>query len=106
LCKEQAKEYLASVQSILSEWTDATKLVTNPIQASIVDTFQAIRRKAETLNPPQCAQFVQTNLVLALDSYISVIWIALTPQASYDKEFGQYIQYFYNVTEAIKKINQ
>ncbi len=73
-CADQAKPALDKMQDIAREWDDANALAGQTPRASLagpIASLQQIRRNAEDIEVPGCAQGVHDSLVGAMDATIT-----------------------------------
>lgn len=72
-CAQQAAPAITQLQSIAREWDDAAKLAdqTPRMQLAVqIASLQAIRRRAQDVQMPECAATAKTALVDAMDNTI------------------------------------
>jgi hypothetical protein len=73
-CGAQSREWLTSINDLLGVWDDANSLASSTPRSSLatqIAELQKIRRDAEKLIPPACAQKVHTNLITYMDHTIT-----------------------------------
>jgi hypothetical protein len=72
-CAEQAAEPLAAIQSAAREWDDANKLAGQTPRSALavqIGALQAVRRKVEDIQVPECAAAMKRALVASMDASI------------------------------------
>ena len=72
-CAEQAKEPLAAIQSAAREWDDANKVAGQTPRSALavqIAALQAVRRKVQDVQVPDCANAAKTALVQSMDASI------------------------------------
>lgn len=77
-CSEQAAEYLDQSQDMLERWDDANAIAGSTARMSLAGPLadlQEIRRDADDLEHPECANEVHDSMInfmdLTIDSYLS-----------------------------------
>lgn len=79
-CYMQAKDYVQSVEDIAAEWDDANELAGSTPRMSLapqIAALQEIRRRAEKLTPPECADKVQSYLIAYMNAQIKMYLVFL-----------------------------
>jgi hypothetical protein len=72
-CATQAQPFLDQIEPIAREWDDAAALAGQTPRMALsaqIEKLQAVRRKAQDLAPPACAQPVKDELVKSMDATI------------------------------------
>lgn len=72
-CAQTAGPFLGQLQGLAREWDDANKLADQTPRASLaaqIQNLQAIRRKVQDLQAPDCAKPAQTDLAASMDAAI------------------------------------
>jgi zinc-ribbon domain len=72
-CSIQSAEYVTNVRKILSEWNDANDIASSTARISLgpaVSKLQDIRREANSLTYPKCANLAQFYLISHMDKVI------------------------------------
>lgn len=72
-CAQQAAAFIAQIEPLQREWDDASTLANTTPRASLsgqIDKLQAIRRKTEDLQAPDCAAAAKQPLVTAMDATV------------------------------------
>jgi len=79
-CAETAGPFITQLQSIAREWDDANKLAGTTPRASLaaqIQNLQAIRRKVQDVQAPECAKKAQTDLIASMDATIEAYLLFL-----------------------------
>lgn len=82
-CAAQSDTFLKDARSVAQEWDDAVRLTSQTPRAALpaqIQNLQSIRRKAQALHAPDCAQAVQTRLAAAMDASIDAYLAFLSQQ--------------------------
>jgi hypothetical protein len=69
-CKRQSATFIGQIEPLAREWDDAVTLANSTQRASLsaqIDKLQALRRRAEDLQAPECAAVVKQHLVDTMD---------------------------------------
>ena len=93
-CKEQAAVLVSQIQPLAREWDDANTLASSTPRSSLsaqIDKLQAMRRKAQDLEAPQCAFLVRQRLIDAMDNTINgyLAFLSQKPESEVNKYFDQ-----------------
>lgn len=93
-CAQQAAPAITQLQSIAREWDDATKLANSTPRASLaaqIGNLQAIRRKTQDVEMPECANAVKAALVASMDSTINgfIAFLGQKPDSEVRGHFEQ-----------------
>lgn len=86
-CADEAAPFLAQIQPLAREWDDANRLASSTPRASLapqIDKLQALRRKAEDLEAPDCAAGIKQPLVATMETTTQAFIAFLGQQAEDD----------------------
>lgn len=92
-CNEQAASFVSDIQPLFQEWTDATTLAGQTPRVALagqIETLQAIRRKAESVAAPSCAQPAHEYLSASMDASINgyLAFLGQQNQRTVDSHFA------------------
>lgn len=93
-CAQTAGPFLTQLQSLAREWDDANKLAGTTPRASLaaqIQNLQAIRRKVQDVQAPECAAQAQKDLVGSMDTTIEayLLFLGQKPDADVKAKFDQ-----------------
>jgi hypothetical protein len=83
-CYEQSKDFVVQLDAILQKWDDTTAIAGQTARMSlpsVIADMQEIRRSADGLDVPSCADTAQIQLTLYMDYYIDA-YLAFLGQES------------------------
>lgn len=91
-CAEQSKDALAAIQSAAREWDDANKLAGQTPRTALagqIAALQAVRRKVEDIQVPECASTMKRALVASMDASIEgyVAFLGQKPESTVQASF-------------------
>jgi len=91
-CQQQSSAFLAEIQPLFQEWTDATTLAGSTPRASLsteIGKLQDIRRRVQAVQAPACAADVRQNLISSMDSSIQAFlaFLGQKPESEYNALF-------------------
>lgn len=72
-CAEQSEEAFVKIQSAAREWDDASKLAGQTPRSALavqIAALQAVRRKVEDIQTPDCATAMKRALIASMDASI------------------------------------
>lgn len=72
-CAEQSAEAFTKIQSAAREWDDANKLAGQTPRSALavqIAALQAVRRKVEDIQTPECAAAMKRALIASMDASI------------------------------------
>lgn len=72
-CRRLAVDYQAQMQPIFDEWQDQTKLAGQTSRTNLppqISTLQTIKRKADAITLPQCAEKAHASLISSMNNTI------------------------------------
>lgn len=93
-CAQQAAPGITQIQSIAQEWDDAFKLANSTPRATLpaqIGNLQAIRRKVQDVQMPECAALVKQRLIDAMDNSINgfIAFLGQKPDTEVKQFFDQ-----------------
>lgn len=93
-CAQTAGPFLTQLQSLAREWDDANKLAGTTPRASLsaqIGNLQAIRRKVQDVQAPECAAQAQKDLTASMDATIEgyLAFLGQKPDADVKAKFDQ-----------------
>jgi hypothetical protein len=108
-CKNQARDYLEQVQSIMAAWDDQVTLANSTGRGSLspaIAAMQQTRRQVDALEYPACAERVQIALILSMESTIDsfIMFMAQEPDEDVQQKMTTASQAMLLAGQAIAEI--
>lgn len=109
-CVQESVAFVAQVEPLAREWDDANKLADSTPRASLpgqIDKLQAIRRRVQDMQAPDCAFPTRKHLIDAMDNTINgyIAFLGQKPDTAvtvYFTQAGRDMDDYKKALEAIK----
>ena len=93
-CASQSEEFLVEIQDINMRWLDAMELADSTSRMSLsgpISDLQLIRRDANKLEPPECAEGAKDALVMHMDYVLDgfLLFMAQEPDEDISAQFSE-----------------
>jgi hypothetical protein len=109
MCPGQSEQFVEDSEAILEEWTDASALAASTPRVSlpeVISDLQAIKRRANDLEAPDCAASIKIAMVNGMESAITALlgFAADSPQIVIDTALAESVASFDEVTFRLARL--